>query len=141
MTRGRALLAAALLGGCGLEEWRNADLQLDVTDASLGDHPDETRVRICVEGAGNAEEALGAGRLGFPGLPAGEPLQVTVDTLSDEDEEIRTGRAGPVTLGEGQPYAELAWEACEEGCAACRAEGQLAAADEADWLLAVRFLD
>ena len=143
MSRGPrvAPLLALALGGCGLEEWRNADLQVDVRGAELGLHPDEARVRICVDGVGDMEEARGAGRLGFPGLPAGQPLVVTVDTLSDED-ELRGGRAGPVTLGEDQPYADLDWELCQGAdCAACQAEGELAATDEADWLLAVNMVE
>lgn len=136
-----ALLLAPALAGCALEEYRNADLQLDVLGASLGERPDETRVRICVDGAGNAEEALGAGLLAFPGLPRGEALVVTVDTLAEGADETRSGRAGPVTLGEATPWAELPWEPCEGDCAACTATGALAAEGEPDWLLAVRFAE
>ncbi len=143
MSRARAGLLGLALSGCdaGLEEYRNADLQLEVLDAALGEHPDEVRVRICVEGAGNAEEALGAGRVGFPGLPAGQDLLVTVDALDDEVEELRTGRAGPVTLGASAPWVEQTWTSCEDeaACEACTATGALAAEGEPDWLLAVRF--
>ncbi len=133
---------ALLSSGCGLEEWRNADLQLDVLGAELGEHPDEVRVRICVDGAGNAEEALGAGKLGFPGLPADQSLAITVDTLVEDADELRGGRAGPITLGPDQPYATTAWSACAGAdCAACVAEGVLAAEGEPDWLLAVRFVE
>lgn len=143
MSRGPIACAAvaALLGGCGLEEWRNADLQLDVLGAELGDHPDEIRARICVDGAGNMEEALGAGKVGFPGLPAGAPLTITVDTLVDDEDELRGGRAGPVTLDEQNPYSSVGWEPCEgDDCAACVASGALAAEGDQDWLLAVRLV-
>lgn len=133
--------AATLCGGCGLEEWRNADLQVDVLGAELGEHPDEVRARICVEGAGNAEEALGAGKIGFPGLPAGEPLTITIDTLVDDVDGQRGGRAGPVTLDAQNPYTSVSWESCAgEDCPACVASGTLAAEGDEDWLLAVRLV-
>ena len=131
-----------MLAGCEVETWRNADLQLDISDAQLGEHRDQVRVRMCVEGAGNAEEALGAGLVGFTGLPAGAPITLTVDTLADDTDEVRTGRAGPVSLSADEPYTSEPWAACEgEACPACQATGDLAGADEPDWLLAVRFLD
>ena len=87
--RGYGLLLAVATGGCGLEEWRNADLHLDIRGASLFD---EDRVRLCVEGVGHRDQALGAGRVAFTGLPAGEPAMVTVEQLSDEGGSL--GRAG-----------------------------------------------
>ena len=135
-------LLGALLLGCATEDWRNADLQLDATGADLGLHPDEVRLRICVDGAGNNEDALGAGLVAFPGLPAGEPLTITADTLSDDEDEVRTGRVGPVVLDEDEPYRSLPWQPCSgEGCAACQTSGDLAAPGDLDWLLAVRFVD
>lgn len=140
--RGGLAIAAALSAGCEVETWRNADLQVDITDAALGEGRDRLRARICVDGVGNAEEALAAGRIGFTGLPAGQPLTITVDTLSDTLDETRTGRAGPLALSADAPYSAEAWTPCEgEGCEACQASGDLAGPDEVDWLLAVRFLD
>ena len=135
-------LLALLLVGCDVEDWRNADLQLDILDASLGANPDEVVARICVDGAGQTEDALQTGRLAFPGLPAGQPLQITVDTLDESDGEIRGGRAGPVTLDADEPYTSTSWAACTgEDCAACTAEGALAEAGDEDWLLAIRFVE
>lgn len=131
-----------LLAGCAVEEWRGADLQLDVTGAQLGPDADEVLLRICVEGVGNEEEALGAGSVAFAGLPAGDPLTITADTLSEDDAERRTGRVGPVTLGADTPYSAEPWLACEgDDCAACQANGDLAAPGAVDWLLAVRLLN
>lgn len=126
--------ACVLLGACGLEEYRNADLQLDVVGAPASD---EDRVRICVSGVGNREQALGAGRLAFAGLPAGEAAEVTVDLL-DAEGEARLGRAGPVVLDADEPWARTGWQDCTEDCVACVASGERAPAGEADWLLAVR---
>lgn len=124
----------ASLGACGLEEYRNADLQLDVAGAPASD---EDRVRICVSGVGLREQALGAGRLAFAGLPADEAAEVTVDLLA-EDGEARLGRAGPVILDADAPWARTEWTDCIEDCAACEATGERAPAGAADWLLAVR---
>lgn len=134
-----ALAALLTLGGCAVEEWRNADLQLDVQEVAFEGDPTETRVRICVAEVGNEEAALGAGRVAFPAIPVGGPVSVTVDTLSDEAEETRTGRAGPVSLGADAPYATAEWSACDPGdCAACQAAGDRAREGEEDWLLAMR---
>jgi len=138
----RAPLVALILTACDVEDWRNADLQLDIEGASLGSVPDEVVGRICIDDVGRTEDALQTGRLAFPGLPAGQPLTVTVDTLDDATDETRTGRAGPVILGADAPYLVSAWEPCEgDACAACTAEGALAQAGEDDWLLAVRFVE
>lgn len=137
-----ALSVGCTLAGCAVEEWRNADLQLDATGAALGDDPDEVVLRICVDGVGMEEEALGAGLVAFPGLPAGDPVMVTADTVSAEGDETRTGRVGPVALGLDDPYTSEPWVACEgEPCDLCRTAGDLAAPDEADWLLVVRILE
>lgn len=133
---------ALLLSGCDVEDWRNADLQLDIQDAALGETPDEVVGRICVDGVGQTEDALQTGRLGFPGLPAGQALDVIVDTLDAATDETRTGRAGPVTLSADAAYLVATWEPCEgDACAACTASGTLAEAGEEDWLLAVRFVE
>ena len=136
-----AVALATLSSRCAVEEYRNADLQLDVSGLVTTGARDETRVRICVEGVGNAEEALGAGRVPFVGLPPDQAAVITVDTLSDSVEETRQGRVGPVTLDGDTPYAEAAWVACDADCGACAASGAVVAEGEPDWLLGVRFLD
>ena len=131
---------APLTVHCGGEDWRNADLQLDILDADLGEHPDEVRVRLCVDGVGNHEEALGAGSVAFLGLPPDADAAITVDALSDSLDETRVGRAGPITLGDDQPWAETTWSPCEdEDCTACQSSGDRVAEGDPDWLLAVRF--
>lgn len=142
-----ALAAAGLLaGGCEIEQWRNADLQLEVTGAAL--HSTDL-VKVCVEDVGARTVALGAGRVGYPGLPLEGALTVTVDVLAegqdtglDDDtgatEAVRLGRAGPVTF-DGTALIEAAWQPCEGDCTPCRQAA--IAVDEADnRLLAVRFI-
>lgn len=132
------------LTGC-LETWRPADLQLDITGAGLHD---EDRVRVCVEGAGVHTQALGNGRVAVPGLPVGDGrLTLTVDAVqtlefgdTGEATLVRTGRAGPITLGTDQPFAEAAWVDCTQDlCTPCSSPGQKAPAGAPDQLLAVRF--
>ena len=138
MRIGRTLLLV-VLAGCAVEDWRNADLQLDIDGIVFDGDPTETRVRICVDGVGNEESALGAGRVAFPAIPADIDVPVTVDTLSDTADETRTGRAGPLTLDAATPYAATPWSACDPGdCAACQSAGDRAAAGDPDWLLAIR---
>ena len=133
----RVLALCCFSGACVVEEWRNADVHLDVIGSDLHD---EDRVRICVEGIGNREQALGAGRLAFSGLPLGSPVVVVVDALG-EQEESRRGRVGPVELDEENPWAEAVWNICEDGCQACAAEGELVREGDGDWLLGIRFLE
>jgi hypothetical protein len=133
--RGYGLLLAVAMGGCGLEEWRNADLHLDIRGASL---VDEDRVRLCVEGVGHRDQALGAGRVAFTGLPAGEPAMVTVEHLSEDGGSL--GRAGPVEL-DGSGVVETEWAPCEEVCTPCEVDGERAEDGAADWLLGVRFVE
>ena len=121
--------------GCGGPQWRNADLQVDVSGLSTSD---EDRVRICVRDAGIHERAIGAGSTSFPGLPAQGPIEVTID-LIDGDE--RMARAGPTTLGQGDDYAQIKWTSCDDECSICSDDGRGAPADSDNRLLAVRFLD
>lgn len=148
------LLGLALLGGCTVESWRNADLQIDVHASTLND---EDRVRICVVDAGIRELALGSGLVAFPGLPANTLAEITVDALNGDtegdtgskdtgpkDAPLRRGRAGPIVLNTEDRYESTAWRPCEpahEDCSLCQSNGDLAADDAASWLLAVRFLD
>ena len=133
--RGLGLLLTVVLGGCGLEEWRNADLHLDILGAALSD---EDRVRLCVEGVGHRDQALGAGRVAFTGLPAGEPAVVTVEHLAEDGGSL--GRAGPVEL-DGSAVVEVDWASCEDSCTPCEADGERAADGASDWLLGVRFVE
>ncbi len=138
MKKSSALL---LLLACQGEAWRNADLQLDVTDAGL---LDTDVVRVCARGYRPHEEAVGAGRVAFPGLLPDRPVEVQVDLLEPADEgpsSRRLGRAGPVTLSPDTPYVEAPFVPCTgEACEAC-AGGQGANPGDESWLLAVRFVD
>jgi len=128
-------LGLFLVLGCASPDWRNADLQIDVTGRTLSD---EAQVRICVEGAGEREQAIGAGTMTFPGLPAQGTLRVQVDLL---DEEMRLARAGPTLLGEDADYARLSWRDCGSDCSLCEDDGPGAAEGADNRLLAVRFRD
>lgn len=132
-----ALLLAAL-AGCGLEDWRNADLQLEIEGASLDTR---TLTRVCVSGLGARTGALKDGRLAYPGLPAEGAVELTVDALQAEDtggDAVRIGRAGPVVF-EAQTRLTVAWSPCEGDCPPCR-ESAAPAEEEPTRLLAVRFL-
>ena len=141
MVSHRGLVLVAWLGclalpSCVTEEWRSADLQLDVTGT---DWDTEERVRLCVEGVGIQEEALAAGRVGFTGLPEDIEITLTVDILEDSGAGgagVRRGRAGPISFTEGV-WQAAEWEDCEGDCPGCTASGARAASDGR--LLAVRF--
>lgn len=139
MTAGllRSLVLASLVA-CGLEEWRNADVQLEIEGATLDT---ETPTRICVEGVGTRSKALKAGRLAYPGLPPEGELTVMVDALEDGDtgmDAVRIGRAGPVVFTENG-LLTTPWQSCEGDCEPCRQEAALADPEDTR-LLAVRFL-
>jgi hypothetical protein len=141
----RLVLGGGLLlsSACAVEEWRNADLQLDVRGAAVHD---EDLVRICVEGVGILEQAAGAGRLGFTGIPQGEDVAITVDLVAQVDTAgVGTWgyRVGPALLGADPAYLEVDAAPCAEGedCALCATAGERAPEGQPDWLLAVRFLD
>jgi hypothetical protein len=130
------IFLAVLLSGCAIEEWRNADLQLDVSGT---DWDTEERVRLCVDGVGILEEALASGRVGFTGLPEGIEITLTVDILEESDDEgvgVRRGRAGPVSFADGD-WQSVEWAECEDDCTACTASGERA--ESGGRLLAVRF--
>ena len=136
----RALLPLLLaLTACQVEEWRNADLQLDVLDAQLDT---TTLMRVCVDGVGVRDGAVGANRLAYPGLPADGPLTVTVDALDAGDtgqDAIRLGRAGPVTF-DGDVLLQATWTPCDTDCEPCRQAG-VAVDESATRLLGVRMVD
>ena len=130
-------LLALLLIGCTTEEWRNADLQLDIFGASWDT---EERARLCVEGVGILEEAMAAGRIGYTGVPDDIEVILTVDLLDDDDTSgvgKRRGRAGPISFADGD-WQGVDWEACEGDCPACTSGGD-DRAQAGGRLLAVRF--
>ena len=138
--RGRGALAGALLllPACEVEEWRNADLQLEVTGAAIDS---ETIIRVCVDGVGTRDHALGAGRVAYPGLPAEGPLTVTVDALVEAEDTgqdaVLLGRAGPVVF-DGSAHLEAAWVTCQDDCTPCR-QASTEVDQEQNRLLGVRF--
>lgn len=129
-----------LLSACVVEEWRNADLHVDVTGA---DWTDTDTVRLCVAGVGPQEEALGAGRVGYPGIPTdGAPRSLIIDLMDPDPDtdDRRLGRAGPIALTTDTPWQEVAMVSCDtEPCGGCTAQGERADPDDLSWLLAVRF--
>ena len=117
--------ARALLGfACACApDWKNADLQLDVTGFPFSD---EDRIAICVEGAGLLEAAAADGLLAFPGIPDAFPRIVTV---ADED-----GLGGSVEFAE-RGYQNI--QAGDQSIDACPGER---APQGTGLLLAVRLL-
>ncbi len=148
------LLAGVLAGATGCptaEEWRNADLQLDVR-ADLPE--DAARVRICVAGTGSRTQGAGPDAYAVPGIPTDRPAVVTVDVLAPSGDAEDTGsgedrvlaRAGPIALDAATPWREAPLEvfgeadgACPACPEACAPTGAFAPAEAASWLLAVRF--
>lgn len=136
-------LVALLLSACAVEQWRNADLQLDVAGAGLSD---EDIVRVCVVGSGQYEQAVGAGRIAVPGLPADEPAMVEVHLVQAAADSGATtadsfGHAGPVALDAGTSYAEVSWAEAVEAEALCEDGWGPVPTGQPSWLLAVRFRD
>lgn len=142
------LLAVA----CGREEWRNADLQLDI-DAPVPTGTGE--VRVCVQGQGIRTVGAAGDLYAVPGLVAGGDVSVTVDalSLSGEGAGVVLGRCGPVDLGPGTPWRREPWmtwgdstqDTSDTGALVpapepCTASGSFAPDEEDSWLLAVRFL-
>jgi len=124
------------VSGCAGPSVRYADVQLDITGSGL---LDTDRVRICVDGFRVNEEALGSGTLSMTGLPAGTALSVTADHIVDDE---RSGRAGPVLLGDDSSHITEPWQSCTEDCSACTIEDEdNDSSMDADRLLIIRFLD
>lgn len=148
------LIALLLLSSCTREEYRNADLQLDILGA-LPAHAD--RVRICVEDLRSRTVGAGGDRYAVPGLPSGEPATVVVDALVEgagaEDsglvELITVARSAQVTLSADVPWLETELEvfadsteqaqACVDCPTACGTTATAAETEEESWLLTVRF--
>ncbi|MDP2314075.1 MAG: hypothetical protein Q8P41_14330 [Pseudomonadota bacterium] len=131
----RAALVSALCvaSGCGRESYDVADLQLDV-DAPLP--ADAEVIRVCVSDHGTLERGAGNGRVPFPGLRAGEPVEVSLDVYDADGALIAS--AGPAPLDADTPYTTT--PLLEPG-ARCVANGAIAAEGTDTWLLALRFLE
>ncbi len=123
----------ALLAACVSFDIAHADLQLDLQ----GTVPEAAeRIRICVEGVGVSEQGLRFDGLhAVPGLPAGEPLSVTVDLLDAGGTVAARGTAASLA-----GYAVSSLVDCSGGCAPCEASGSFAPEGDPAWLLAVRLL-
>jgi hypothetical protein len=153
--RGHSLLiVAVLLCACAREEYRNADLQLDIL-APLPAHAD--RIRICVEGVRSRTMGAGGARYALPGLPEGSPAAVQVDALVELDggsdsglvELITVARSVQVTLSNEEPWLETELEvfahsleqaqACQGCPAPCGTTTTAAETEEESWLLTARF--
>lgn len=127
---------AAMLLGC-TEEWRNADIQVDIEGAEWAD---TDVVRVCLDGFGVLEQALGAGRVALTGVAVGTDGELNIDILAEEGTEQRQGRAGPIWLGDGPSWQEVTWEPCTQPpCTACTGSGQRVSDDVDSWLVALRF--
>lgn len=136
VARRRLVVILVLLLGCTTEEWRNADLQLDITGASWDT---EEVARLCVVGVGILEEAMAAGRIGYTGVPDDIEITLTVDLLEESDTDgsgVRSGRAGPISFADGD-WQTTPWEVCEGDCPACTTAGERE--ESGGRLLAVRF--
>jgi hypothetical protein len=111
-----------LVSACA-PDWKNADLQLDVTGFPFAD---DDRISVCVEGVGLLESAATTGVLAYPGIPPTFPHTVAV--ANDE------GLGGSVEFP-AKGYRSI--EAGEQSIAACPGSR----ADEGTGLLlAVRLL-
>jgi len=138
MSRARAALAACVLVSCGPSDWRNADVHVDVSGVTWSD---TDAVRLCLGGVGVHEEALATGRVAFTGVPVGADGTLLIDLLDPDDDSLRTGRAGPLSLDADTPWQPADWSDCDGAdCAACTSQGERAAAGDDSWLVAVRFL-
>ncbi len=147
-----------LLFGCTREEYRNADLQLDI----LAPQPSwADRVRICAEGVLTRTMGAGDGSYALPGLPADRPVTVAVQLLVDPLGEGTddTGHDGPLLAGStawvglsgDTPWLEADLELfahsaqaardCVECPPPCQTENYPAASEEESWLLVTRFQD
>lgn len=124
-------LALGILPACGSVAYRPVDLELDV----LGALPvDAETIHMCVEGSGELSEGAGNGRVMFAGLHADQPATITLAFVDDAGGVI--GGVGPVDLDDLTPWAEAAQDDRAEDCVA---DGTTTTADEASWVLGIRF--
>lgn len=129
----RGLIGAllALLPGCARETYDVADLQVDVA-APLPDGAET--LRLCVSGHGTLERGAGNGRMAFPGLRAGEPVDVSLDVYDDAG--VLLASVGPARVDGDAPWTTTPLLPPAEPCAA---GGAIAPEGAETWLLAVRF--
>jgi hypothetical protein len=126
-----AAFGAAALGGCARETYDVADLQLDVA-APLPAGAEV--IRVCVSDHGTLERGAGNGRVPFPGLRAGEAVEVRLDVYDADG--VLLASAGPAPLDGESPYGTTPLLAPGTPCVA---NGALAREDAESWLLALRF--
>ena len=135
-----------MLTSCTTQTWVAADMQLDITGSNF---QDTDRARVCVEGFGMREVALGTGHIAFTGLPSDTDISVVVDIIGYEsmdsavsEASLRNGRAGPIELGPEQLWLETEWEPCadENSCEICQTPGKPSVTNTNSTMLAIRFL-
>ena len=158
-SRTASLVGIAVLElGCTVQSWRPSELQLDIQGAELSD---TDRIRICVDGYGMREAAVGAGSVAFTGLPPDTELRITVDalvTIDGHDDtasryDQHSGRAGPVCLGVEKEWALTQWTDCSAesgpdsaesasgGCEPCQTPGERVSNGDPSIVLAIRFIE
>ena len=99
--------------GCAEPSWRNADLQLDISNAGL---VDTDRVRVCIDGVRIEETTVGHGKLAVSQLPEQGPISISIDHVV-EDQSF--GSIEPITLDGDTPWAQVPWIPCEGSCTPC----------------------
>lgn len=94
-------------------------------------------MRVCVEGVGIVESAVGTGLFGFPGVPTDLPVVLSVHSF-DEDGQTRSGGVGPLSL-DALGLHEATWRSCgpNDDCALCQTPGER---EDGGLLVAVRLL-
>jgi hypothetical protein len=128
-----ALACGGLLSGCAVETYDVADLQLDVAaPLPIG----AETLHVCVTGVGMLDRGAGNGRMAFPGLPVGDPAEVTVDVLDADGALLAT--AGPAVLDGDAPWATTPLGDPQD---ACHTTGELAPDEATSWLLVLRFAE
>ncbi len=129
----KVLAGAVLASACARETYDVADLQIDV-EAPLP--TDAETLHICVSGVGELEQGAGNGRAAFPGLRAGEAVDVSVDVFDEGGTLLAS--AGPIRLDDATPYVATP---LLDPAVPCVANGGVAAEGTDSWLLALRFLE
>jgi hypothetical protein len=132
----RIVLLTVFLFSCAIDERRPADFQIDVVGSAL---LDTDRVRVCIADVMVHESTVGHGRIAIAGLPVDEPLNVTVNGVTND---VRSGQTNQVTLDSNTPWAEVEWAGCTTDCVPCSIEKTTPqSADNKTHLLAIHFID
>jgi hypothetical protein len=132
----RIVLLTVFLFSCAIDERRPADFQIDVVGSEL---LDTDRVRVCIADVMVHESAVGHGRIAIAGLPADEPLNITVNGMTNA---VRSGQTNQVTLDSNTPWAEVEWAECTTDCVPCSIEkNPTPSSDNSTLLLAIHFID